>query len=259
MPDKLLLAKLSPIQIISSGSFIGLLLIIFVTWLALQQPWLGIQIKYQAGESTLLIEKVLKDSPAYNKLKEGDEIVGFQSGEKYVAVSHFYNMEDPDSNPTYELYNEFMRKQTELYNLLINDSLIIKLKNKDVTIFPQTTRPLSSLPISSFWAVIFFGFSALIIVLSIWSFRRGETTIRILSVMGGGFFIGASFNAVTLSRELVLHGDLFYTLSSLNLLGIILFGLSTTALLWNYPKKLSDFPTTLLIYILYPVIWINQS
>lgn len=242
MAEKLLLPKLSPVQIISSGSFIGLLLIIFLTWLALQQPWLGIQVKYEAGKSTLQVEKVLNDSPASSKLKPGDEILGFQSGNKYIAVTPFLNMEDPDSNPTYKLYNEFMLKQTELYQLLTNDHLIIKLKNKDITIYPEKMRPISSLPIASYWSVIFFGFSALIIVLSIWSFRRGEITIRILSLMGGGFFIGAVFNAVTLSRELVLPGDIFYTLSSLNLLGIILFSLSSTALLWNYPKNFLTSP-----------------
>jgi signal transduction histidine kinase len=259
MPEKLFLPRLSPLQIISAGSFTGLLLIIYVIWLAVQQPWLGIQIQYAAGKSTLKITDVVKDSPAYNKLEAGDEILGFQYGEQYIAVTPLYNIEDPDSNPTYALYNEFMRKQTELYNLFINDSLIIKLKNKNVTIFPQANRPLSSLSLASFWMVIILGFSALIIVLSIWSTQRGKTYIRILALLGGGFFIGAIFNAVTLSREVVLHGELFHLLSSLNLLGIILFGLSITALLWNFPKQLSNYPTTLFIYILYPVIWVNQT
>ena len=107
--------------------------------------------------------------------------------------------------------------------------------------------------------IIAFGFSAIIIVLSILSSQRGIVHIRILALLGGGFFIGAIFNAVILSREIVLHGELFHLLSSLNLLGIILFGLSITALLWNYPKRLSNYPTTLLIYTLYPIIWINQT
>ena len=168
-------------------------------------------------------------------------------------------MEDPDSNATYALYNEFMRNQTKLYNLLINESLTIKLKNKNIIIYPQASRPLSSLPITSFWMVIILGFSALIIVLSIWSSQRGKTHIRILMLLGVGFFIGAIFNAVTLSREIVLHGELFYLLSSLNLLGILLFEFSITALLWNYPKKISNFPTNILIYTLYPIVWINQT
>ena len=259
MATQFFLPRLSPIQIISAGSFAGLLLITFLTWLALQQPWLGIQIKYQAGQSTLKITHVVKDSPSYKKLKPGDEIHGFQYGNQYVAVTPLYNLEDPDSNPTYALYNEFMRKQSELHQMFKQKGLTIKLKNKDVTIYPQTTRPISSLPITSFWAVIFFGFTAFITVLSIWSFRRGEISIRILAIMGGGFFIGAVFNAVTLSREIVLQGELFYALSSLNLLGIILFALSITALLWNYPKQLSSYPTTFLIYTLYPVIWVNQT
>ena len=256
---KLFLPRFSPLQLIGFGSFTGLLLVIYVIWLALQQPWLGIQIKYEAGNSTLKISKVVEGSPAHKKLTPGDEILGFQHGEQYVAITPLYNMEDPDSNATYALYNEFMRKQTELYDLLINESLTIKLKNKEVTLYPQASRPLSSLPIASFWMVIAVGFSALIIVLSIWSSQRGKTHIRILAILGIGFFFGAIFNAVTLSREIVLHGELFYLLSSLNLLGIILFGLSITALLWNYPKRLSNFPTTILIYILYPIIWINQT
>ena len=259
MPNKLFLPRLSPLQLIGIGSFSGLLLIIYVTWLAVQQPWLGIQIKYEAGKSTLKIAEVVEGSPAYEKLTPEDEILGFQYGEQYVAITPFYNMEDPDSNPTYETYNEFMRKQTELYDLLFNESLTVKLKDKEVTLYPQASRPLSSLSITSYWMVIAFGFSALIIVLSIWSSQRGKTHIRILAVLGVGFFVGATFNAVILSREIVLHGELFYLLSSLNTLGIILFGLSITALLWNYPKRISNYPTTLLIYILYPIIWINQT
>lgn len=259
MPNKLFFPRLSPLQLIGIGSFSGLLLIIYVTWLAVQQPWLGIQIKYEAGKSTLKIVKVAEGSPAYKKLTPEDEIIGFQYGEQYVAVTPFYNMEDPDSNPTYETYNEFMRKQTELYDLLFYESLTIKLKDKDVTIYPQASRPLSSLPIASFWMVIAFGFSALIIVLSIWSSQRGKIHIRILAVLGVGFFVGATFNSVILSRELVLHGELFYLLSSLNTFGIILFGLSIAALLWNYPKRLSNFPTTLLIYTLFSIIWVNQT
>ena len=259
MTKKLFLPKLSPLQLIGIGSFSGLLLIIYVTWLAVQQPWLGIQIKYEAGKSTLKIAEVVKDSPAYEKLTVGNEILGFQHGERFVAITPLYNMEDPDSNATYALYNEFMRKQTELFELLTNESLTIKLKDKDITLHPQRMRPISSLPIAQFWMIIAFGFSALIIVLSIWSSQRGIVHIRILALLGGGFFIGAIFNAVILSREIVLHGELFHLLSSLNLLGIILFGLSITALLWNYPKRLSNYPTTLLIYTLYPIIWINQT
>ena len=75
MSKNLFLPNLSPIRIISTGSFTGLLLIAYITWIALQQPWLGIQIQYQPGESTLKIIKVLKNSPAYNILNPGDEIV----------------------------------------------------------------------------------------------------------------------------------------------------------------------------------------
>lgn len=259
MTLNLKLSKLSPPQIISAGSFAGFLLVIIVTWLASQQPWLGIQIKYQVGSSTLKVAKVLKDSPAYNIIEAGDEIIGFQYNNKYVPVSYFLNIEDPDSLPTYGLFNTFMDKQTEVYELLKREQLIIKLKHKNVIVHPKNTRPISSIPITSYWMIIAFGYIALIIVLSIWSFRRNLFHIKILTILGAGFFFGATFNAITLSREIVLHGELFYKLSSLNLLGIILFSLSITALLWNYPKKLSDFPTTQIIYGFYPLIWINQT
>lgn len=259
MTAKLLLPRFSPILIISAGSFTGILFITCAIWLALHQPWLGIEIKFEAGNSTLKILNVLNNSPAYNYLKPGDEILGFEHNSQYLPVSPLHNIEDPDSNPSYTLYNEFMHKQSELHELLLHESITIKLKDKNVTLYPQPTRPISSLSLTSFWMVIVLGYSAFIIVLSIWSFRRGIIHIRILGLLGIGFFIGAVFNAVTLSRELVLPGELFYTLSSLNILGIMLFSISITALLWNYPRRLSEYPTTYLMYSLYPVIWINQT
>lgn len=259
MPKKLLLPRLSPIQIIGAGSFTGLLFIIIVATFALQQPWLGIHVKYQAGQSSLKVIGIIEDSPADNKLFPGDEILSFEYGNKTIDVSPLHNIEDPDSNPTYALYNQFMQKQSELHNLLLHEKVIINLKNKSVTLHPQATRPLSSLPFDSYWMVTLFGFLALVIILSIWSYQRGKYHIRILAILGAGFFVGAIFNAVTLSREIALSGELFHIFSSLNLMGILLFSFSITALLWNYPKKLSDFPSTAIIYFLYPVIWINQT
>ena len=66
MNEKLFLLNFSPIKILSIGSLAGLFLIACLTYLTLQQPWLGIHIKYQPGKYALMIEGIDKNSPAEN-------------------------------------------------------------------------------------------------------------------------------------------------------------------------------------------------
>ena len=259
MNERLILPNQSPIKILTIGGITGLLLIAYLTFISLQQPWLGIDIQYQPGKSSLKIKHVFDNSPAENILKAGDEITGFEINNKVTRVNSFLNIEEPAILPDYKSYNKFIKYQSKIHNILINNKIILKLKDKDVVISPQTSRPLASLPFTSYWLVILLGFTAFILGINIWSFRRGIIISRILAIAGTGFFIGALFNAVTLSREIVLAGDFYFTISSISHLGIIIFAFSTITILWHYPQRISLFPATKILYLVSLLIWINQT
>jgi signal transduction histidine kinase len=259
MNENLILPKISPIRLIGFGSFIGIILITVATLLALQKPWLGIQVSYQPDSSVLKIKKVIENGPAWNKLKAGDEIIGIESAGKLVASNPLYNIEEPAIIATYEKANAFFRAQDELASLLTNETLKIHLTNRSITLSPQAKRPLASLPLINYWFVVLYGFTAFIIGLNVWSFRRGEVVTRILAIAGSSFFIGALFNAINLSREIAYPADFFYSIASISHFGVILFAFSAVAILWNYPKRISSFPATLLLYLFFLFIWINQT
>lgn len=259
MTEKLLLPKFSPIRIVAWGALLGLLLATLLTYLSLQQPWLGIQVSFEANSDVLKVSRVIPDSPADGELQAGDEITAFQAGDKIIVVSPLHNIEEPAVLPTYDAHNAFLHAQDDLAALLANDLVIVHLKNKTVHLFPELHRPLSSLPLVNYWLVMVIAFTALIVGLNVWSFRRGEVISRILIVTGTSFFIGALFNAITLSRELALPGDFYFTVSSISHLGVILFAFSTMALLWHYPRRISHFPATLFIYVSAVLVWVNQT
>lgn len=219
----MILPNLSPTKILTIGSLIAVLLISYVTYLNLQHPWLGIHIKHQTDASSLKIIKVIKNSPAENLLKSGDEIIAFKTEKQLLNVTSLLNIHEPAFLPDYKGHNDFVSLQNDVANILINNKITFKLKDKNIIISPKATRPLSSLPFNSYWLIILFGFTAFILGLNIWSFRRGIIVTRILAIAGTSLFIGALFNAVTLSREIALPGNFYYTISSISHLGIILF------------------------------------
>lgn len=259
MNKNLILPNFSPIKTIALGSLVGLLLIIYLTYFSLQQPWLGIHIQYQPGQPSLHVNKVFKNSPASNIISPGDEIIAVKKDNKIIAIDSLLNLQEPAFLPTYQAHNKFTQLQDEFYSIFNKGTFTLILKDKSVDISPQSSRPLSSLPFKSYWLIMFFGFTAFVIGLNIWSFRRGIIVSRILAVAGTGLFIGASFNAVTLAREIALSENFYYTISSISHFGIILLAFSTIAILWHYPHRISPFPATSIIYLVGLLIWINQT
>lgn len=259
MNEKLILPRFSPIRIIGYGSFLGLLLISLVTYVTLQQPWIGFEVSFQPGNNHVKLKKVQEHSPAWVKLRSGDEIVAFESEGETIKLNALYNIEEPAILSTYQAANTFFAAQDKLAKLLKNDTVTIHLKNRSVTLSPKDKRPFSSLPLIDYWFIVLYGFTAYIIGLNVWSFRRGETVTRILAIAGTSFFIGALFNAVNLSREIAYTTDIYYTMASISHFGLILFAFSAIAILWNYPKRISDFPATLVIYLFCFFVWVNQT
>lgn len=259
MTNNLILPKISPIHIIGFGALLGILLITALTYFALQQPWLGIQLSPQPGSQVLLVHSVLKDSPAENKLKAGDTIIGFQHNNQFIPVDALHNIEEPAILASYEEHNAFIDAQETLAQLLKNNTITIQLQDKSIELKPAQQRPLSSLPFVNYWLIILCGFSSFIIGLNVWSFRRGQDVSRILAIAGSGLFFGSVFNAVTLSRELALPGEIYFNLSSAAHFGVMLFAFSAVATIWNYPRRVSDFPATTMIYLFFLLLWINQT
>lgn len=246
-------------QLIHLGLLLALLLIAAASWKTTHVPWLGIGIDFQPGRNYLEIRQVHENGPSVGKLRAGDRILAFSNGRERVEVSPLLNYLDIANFSTFEAINAFLAEQSRVWAVLDDRRVILELPDRTVSIEPAPRRPLGSYSFSGYWMLILTGLAALVIGMYIWVFRRQERATQILFIAGAGFFLCAVSTAILLFRELVFDGREFFVIFSIGQVGIILFGMSTVVLMWNYPRPLSSFPATRYFYLAAVLIWVNQS
>lgn len=235
----------------------GMVLIAMTVHLAVTVPWLGLTGEYDQSAQGWRVSSV--SGPARGVLSVGDVVVKISAdGLPPLSINHESMAADPAVLPDYAAYNRFFAWQLDAWLILNHQRVLLHLRGGDTrAIHPDPLRPAWTLG-AGFWAMMLCAYAGYLVAITIWALRRSQVETRILAVAGVGFMLGSLSAAVYVSRELALDSGLFYTLSSLNHLGLFLFAASILALFWNYPLRLGSFPATTMIYGLAAVVWLNE-
>jgi len=255
----LILSKLTPLAWLYLAALIFLSCALASLWLITHQPTLGLDFKLPSDGVGLQVSAVHTLS-AQEKLKVGDTIVAITAeGYQWQALSALSVMEEPDNFTTYHQYNQFIAYNRNLYRILSQAVISLKLLNNKVVVFkPLMYRPISYLPFQ-YWILVITAGIGFYIGVWIWLYRQQKIEARIIAISGFGFLLGAICLATYSNRELVIDPTQFKLLADINHLGNITFAYSLTTLLCYYPKKIADKPYALFGYVAVFLVWVNVT
>jgi hypothetical protein len=251
---------LAPVTTITIAAFLAAALAVLSALIAMSSPWLGIEFDRDYKGNGIRVLAIKDYSPATGILHTGDIITALSTpAHGKVELSSLATMEEPDQLATYAEYNAFFALQQAIWEAISSpDFTAILSDQRSVTLIPESTSSPKMLP-AAFWWLLFFGGTSFSLGTSIWSMRRSEPVARALAVSGIGFMLGSYTCAIYVSRELALPAKLFYSLASLNHIGIMMFAYATILFFWYFPQRLGRGPAALIYALFVAALWLNET
>lgn len=239
------------------AGLVGLIVFGFVVFSALNQPWLGLTLRWDREHGGARV--LASEGPAAH-IAPGSLIHCLSTDDGMFELSALDFTEEPDASlPDFETYRAFLARQEALFGL-VQRALVHKgkvaLAGPDLAgarITPASRRPLPSLP-HELWIQVCVGVFAWLISAGVWAYRPKEASARYLLLCGFATLLFAPLAGVYSTRELALPANLFLCLSDLNFLGGSLYCGGMVALLLVYPKRLVK-PQVAPLLVLAFVLW----
>lgn len=219
-------------------ALVGMLLIACAAWLALKQPWMGVQMAVVDDKVRVfqVAETLAQQIPEGVEVKR---LVSATGVSQDILVSDL--IEEPDFFDTYPEMAEFFSRQTT-FDAMLRDKQVVLVwvdssgAEKQVTVTPKK-RPLSSLPMV-FWFQVIVGFIGFLIASWIFLLRKDDWGARMFGLSGLLFPVFTIPAAIYSTRELAIQGETFRWLASLNHFGAFMFGCTLVAIFMTYPRRL---------------------
>lgn len=233
------LSRFAPLQIFFAVLLVLSMAVAGAVWLALQQPWLGVELK-PAADRGVRVVTVDSRGPAANLLQPGDVIESVRADGRWIPLAHYDPTIIPHAYPTFAEYTAYLRFQAPLAEAIWHGRLALELVDgRRVTITPAARQPWRELA-PGFWLLHLFGITAALISVGVWAFRPGLDSARLLAISGLGFFVATWHNSIWTVRELALPASLFDYLLRANNLSVHVMLAALMALLATYPRRLGS-------------------
>lgn len=246
--------KSTPFLIVAATTLIAILLAGWMAFIAVHQPWLGLELDGEDLENGLRIVAVSPDGPS-SQFMPGDVLVRLDNGnDRTIDLEPFDIVEEADGVATYTALARFFGRQDILYRILSGNHIFFtKEDGTRMAVDVASTRPVSDLPLG-FWVQISVGLVGSIIGACVWALRPQMPGARTLGVSGVALLASTYPSAIYLNRELALGDPFFYILNTINPLGSLAFAVSLLVMFLVYPRRLLP-PTILALIIAGFGIW----
>ncbi|MDH5394414.1 MAG: ATP-binding protein [Gammaproteobacteria bacterium] len=235
--------KASPHNVLLVVTASLLLVAILAVRLATNTVWLGLELAPTTNGAS--IEKIIKDGPSDNSgLHVNDVIVRISSVENLSSVHIEAGdlMIEPDDHALYKNYFSFFEKQTQLFQILSERVIeVTTAKGEKIRLTPAAQKPISELSFY-FWFQLLSGFSVVLMGAMVWVYASDQMGPRLYMLAAVGLLAGIFPSAIYTTRELMIDGYLFEILSRMNQFGVLLFCGFGNAILWYYPRRISQLP-----------------
>lgn len=241
--------RLAPFSILMLAATTALAAAAACLFIALSQPWLGVGLAVDHDTGQVRIRTVAPDGPAA-ALPIGTAIDAIGG----ITISAGDLVEEPDVAESYASLRMFFERQDALHAALSASTVHVASGGNSQELAPGGHRPLTDLPLV-FWVQILAGFTCLMVGAWVWSLRRSELSATLLLIAGTGISAAAFAASAYSSREIALPGDVFRTLSAINHLGALAFGVAMALLFLVYPRRLAPLWFLWVLPAAYSVIW----
>ena len=245
----------SPRLTITVTGLIAVLVALTCIQTALSLPWTGLH--WQTTDDGLVIAQVAPDGPNAGLLP-GTRVTHFHAGDVDIAATPVLLIEEPDVLPLYEEYNQLMDHSWLMDTAAEVGVLDITTADGERLTLDVAARTLATLP-GLFWLQLLFGLVGAMTGAVVWSMRPRSTPTLLYFMTGIGYLIFAPAAAIYSTRELLIDGELFRTLSIINHFGALFFTASLTSLLWHYPLRLGRLPVASLCYLVAGAAWLADT
>lgn len=205
--------------------------------LALQMPWLGLQLVAGPNDTVMVLRSQKNSIPTEARLLS----IAAPGGDA-LALSAEDLMEEPDLLESFARMDGFFERQRQFAGVLHGKKVTLQWQATPDDA-PQTTlikprkRPLGDLPLL-FWFQVAVSIVGCLIACWVWVLRPRDWGARMFGITGLAFPLFAMPAAIYSGRELALPGDTFQALSHLNHFGAMLFGAALVAIFLTHPRLL---------------------
>lgn len=253
-----MLSSWPPARLLSAIGAVVLLIITAAVLIATSQPWLGISFAPNPKGSGIVVQEVFENSPN-PELKVGDVVVGIAAGAQFQRLDSELLLENPRRLPTYAKYNQWLQQHAIVWNILVSDSAeLVLMGGTRLKVRVAAGRPISTLP-AKFWVLVGNGCISVLLVASIWVFRRKDGVTSILFLASVAFLISGITQALFGSRELTLLPLHFFLGLGVGYLATIATYYSLIVLIWRFPVPLRRLPVASVVYTVVLMFWANQA
>ncbi|WP_099865305.1 sensor histidine kinase [Pararhizobium haloflavum] len=226
------------IQRFSLGLALIALAVVVTTIVAIHAPSLGLSLVPDRGGDRVLVAGAPAGGPA-----KGSAILSIAPADAPLSAVELGAVDLIDEPDTlgYEAYDAFIARQGELHALLQSNAVEVTYESggerASTILQTRAYRWVQDLPFA-YWYLIACG--TVISVIGIWvqSVRPRDTKVRLFAVAGYCVALSGFPAAIYSTRELALEETLFRTLTIVNNIGAIGFGVAMIALFARYPKDL---------------------
>ncbi|WP_206050330.1 sensor histidine kinase [Oceaniglobus ichthyenteri] len=224
----------------------SLLLVLWLIWLATEQPWLGLKLGVGA-DGDVVIEQVSHAADVPQDIT-GARLVslarsvnaGSEPGTRVILEPRDL-IEEPDSIGSAEELQRFFARQDQLVEMLRGGPVELEIERDggraQVTVGPAPTRMIAEIPVQ-FWLQVFVALSGLVIGAWVVCLRPRDAAAWMFLIAGLGLAMSSGAAALYSTRELALSGPIFTTASRINSSGALIFGIGMVSLFLIYPRQI---------------------
>lgn len=174
----------------------------------------------------------------------------FISGTGQIQALNHLALDEPDTVETYEEFNYLM----SVNDLLLSQMQTLRMQLADGSIHDLVLLPrhISNLP-AMFWLQLVCGSLGFLICVLIKSTGNRQRGVNDFVITGFSYLLFTFTAAIYSTKNLLIDGQLFHSLSMLNHAGAMLFSAALTAFLWNYPKVIGGYFVSIFAYLVFAI------
>lgn len=190
-------------------------------YLLTQQVWTGINVSTDATHSTLTIESIDEDSPAFGKLQVGERLAGIKTEQGLLKLTPLLNNFAPLSPATFKDLDAFYHYQATLHEAFIQrDGLtFVTTSGHTAKIVPLAHTPLLSIPII-FWLLCLLNLISPLVGVLVWTYKPHQKASLFLLFQGIFYYLFAVNSATVIATEFYLPPDALQQVLLLQVIGI---------------------------------------
>ena len=229
---------LSPVQLVTLIISLIILLQVIAFYVVVHQPWSGIQLKADLNANTLYINDLHPVSPNIDSFKKGEIVSYIWLNEERIKPINSIVI-DLKEIATFKDYNDFKRKQGEIYRPNYNNTKIYYelASGKKIPLKLLDHVPIKGVPFM-FWLLFSVNIVSVIISLVVWLVKPYSFDSGLLLSAGLGHYGLTVIYSVIISRDIFMSPLILQTLLYTQMFFMHIFAFSMFSIQVSYPQRL---------------------